>query len=96
MKLKDGVRSNEGKEKIELVDIFSFICFLHARFLLKCELMFVSIAKYFSQKLVRVKNKFLYLHRQKILNMLRNQLHIDVKRFSPIGYNLCGACGSSN
>jgi len=26
--------------------------------------------------------------------MLRNQLHIDSKWFSPIGYNRCGACVS--
>jgi hypothetical protein len=42
------------------------------------------------------KNKFIFAAQNKFLNMLRKPLHIETKGFSRIGYNLCGACVSTN
>jgi len=41
-------------------------------------------------------NASIFASQIKLLIMLRNRLHIDTKWFSPMSYNRCGACISTN
>jgi len=51
----------------------------------------INLSKNISRKIwQRQKNNFIFAAQNKLINMLRNQLHIETKDFSPIGYNLCG------
>ena len=52
--------------------------------------------KSFRKIWLQQKNNFIFATQNKLVNMLRDQAHINTKWFSPIGYNYCGACVSTN